>query len=197
MTMTIPFPDEAVLQAAEDCLNVRATLAELAHGRASRQDAPMVTATELAAYIAGQQPANDARVRSAMQAYPHLRRTYRRLQSRRAAFFVPQSRAAASAVPERRRSFQVDDIRGTIEITPSTSLPDRVFLLVRLPGNEVAIDALALQPKEDHPGFAALFDLLCRFEPPLVSEAEIMLAADDPFVAAVLDPAMPLTLIRR
>jgi len=197
MTMTIPFPDEAVLQAAEDCLNVRATLAQLAHERATRQNVPMVTATELAAYVVGDHRANDARVRDAMQAYPHLRRTYRRLQSRQAAFVVPQSRAAASAAPERLRSFQVGDIRGTIEITPSTSLPDRVFLLVRLPGNEAAIDALALLPDEDHPSFAALFDLRCRFEPPLVTEAEIMLAADDPLVAAVLDPSMSVTLIRR
>lgn len=197
MAMTIPFPDEATLQAAEDCLNARATLTQLAHERATRQEVSMVTATELAAYVVGDHPANDARVRDAMQAYPHLQRTYRRLQSRHAAFVVPQARAAASAAAERIRSFQVGDIRGTIEITPSTSLPDRVFLLVRLPGNAAAIDALALQPDEDHPGFSDLFDLRCRFEPPLVTEAEIMLAADDPLVAAVLDPKIPLTLIGR
>lgn len=197
MTMTIPYPDEATLQAAEDCLTVSAALSRMAHARATRQSVPMVTATELAAYVGGQCPANDARVRQAMQAYPHLRQTYRRLQARRAAFFVPESRAAASAAPERRRAFQVAGIRGTIEVNASTSLPDRVFLVARLPGNEVAIDALALRPDADHPRFAALFDRRCRFEPPLVTEAEIMLAASDPFVEAVLDPELPLILIRR
>ncbi len=193
MAIVVPAPDQPTLAAAAERL---AGLDLLDRATAARQRAdvpPVVTYSELLAYVHGRCPGRDLRVRLAIRHDAALRQRYHALVAATAATALPALRAAASGTAELSRSFDLAGKRGTVTIQPLTVKPDHVLLTIAFPAPP-RLRSLEVEVPEGHPRLAEFAGLRLRLSERVDEAVELVLERGDPIVAALFDPDVRIAL---
>ncbi len=193
MAIVVPTPDQETMAAAIDRLAGLDLIERAAAARRRGDGTPVVTYSELLAYLDGRSPGRDARVQQAIRLNAAVRRRYHAMLGERAATYLPMLRAAASAPAELTRSFAVAGKRGAITVKPLTAKPGHVLLSIAYPAPP-RLCSLEVVVPEDHPRLDELAGLRLRFAEPSDRTVELVLPGDDPIVAALLDPSVEIAV---
>lgn len=193
MAIVVPIPDQPTATAVAKRLAGRDLIDRARAARRRGDGPPVLTFSELLAYVHGRCPGRDQRVREALRHNAALRHRYHAMLQRHAAATLPALRAAASDTTELSRSFDIEGKRGLVTVTLLTAKPGHVLLSVAFPAPP-RLRSLDVTAPEGHPRLAAFAGLRLPLAARAAETIELVLPAEDPIVAALLDPDVTITV---